>query len=90
VNVLPAWRPDSAMMVEDPAVFNAYVAKLEAASGKSVSTFDEFMAVWTNGTSFSMKMAAVCQTTVWKLLMLPNIQRLKSRQSSVKSETVQC
>ncbi len=45
VNVLPAWRPDSAMMVEDPAVFNAYVAKLEAASGKSVSTFDEFMAV---------------------------------------------
>jgi glucuronate isomerase len=28
VNVLPAWRPDRAMMVEDPVLFNSYVDQL--------------------------------------------------------------
>jgi glucuronate isomerase len=41
--VIPAWRPDKAMAIEDPEIFNAYVGQLEAASGISISSFDQFM-----------------------------------------------
>jgi len=44
VKVIPAWRPDKAMAVEDPLVFNAYVNLLETASDTSISSFDHFMA----------------------------------------------
>ena len=43
VKVIPAWRPDKAMTIEDPKVFNAYVGLLEAASGISIGSFDQFM-----------------------------------------------
>jgi glucuronate isomerase len=43
VKVIPAWRPDKAMAIEEPKVFNAYVDQLEAASGISIATFDQFM-----------------------------------------------
>ncbi len=43
VKVIPAWRPDKAMAIENPGVFNAYVAQLEAASGISIGSFDQFM-----------------------------------------------
>ena len=33
IKVLPTWRPDKAMAVEDPAAYRAYVEKLSAASG---------------------------------------------------------
>ena len=43
VKVIPAWRPDKAMAIEDPESFNAYVDQLEVTSGISISTFDTFM-----------------------------------------------
>lgn len=43
VKVIPAWRPDKAMTIEDPKAFNAYVSLLEAASGISIGSFDQFM-----------------------------------------------
>lgn len=43
IKVLPAFRPDNAMAVEDPAVFKQWVMKLEAASGKSISTYFDFL-----------------------------------------------
>lgn len=43
VKVIPAWRPDKAMAIEDPAAFNAYLNLLEAAAGVSISSFDHFM-----------------------------------------------
>jgi len=39
VNVLPAWRPDAAMMVDTPATFNSYVNKLEKAANCNISDF---------------------------------------------------
>ena len=39
VNVLPAWRPDAAMMVDTPATFNSYVDKLEKAANYSISDY---------------------------------------------------
>ncbi len=43
VKVIPAWRPDKAMAIENPGVFNAYVAQLVAVSGISIGSFDQFM-----------------------------------------------
>jgi len=43
VAVLPAWRPDKAMMADDPAFFNDYVDKLEEAAAENINTFDDFM-----------------------------------------------
>ena len=43
IQVLPAFRPDKAMNVDDPAIFNAYVANLEAASNTSVSSFANYL-----------------------------------------------
>jgi len=43
VKVIPAWRPDKAMAIEDPIAFNAYLNLLEAASDISIASFDHFM-----------------------------------------------
>jgi glucuronate isomerase len=43
IKVLPAFRPDKAMAVENPGEFKAWVAKLEAASGRSISTYFDFL-----------------------------------------------
>lgn len=43
ISVLPTFRPDKAMAVEDANVFNQYVDRLEAAADMSISNFDEFL-----------------------------------------------
>ncbi|HOK88525.1 MAG TPA: glucuronate isomerase [Candidatus Hydrogenedentes bacterium] len=43
VRVLPTWRPDRAMAVEDPATFRAYVERLESAANMSCPTLGDFL-----------------------------------------------
>ncbi|SEN82363.1 glucuronate isomerase [Niastella yeongjuensis] len=43
VKVLPAFRPDKAMNVDDAANFNAYVGKVEAASNTSVGSYADYL-----------------------------------------------
>jgi glucuronate isomerase len=43
VKVLPAFRPDKAMNVDDAAVFNDYVSKVEAAANISVSSYSDYL-----------------------------------------------
>jgi glucuronate isomerase len=43
VTVKPAFRPDKAMQVDDAAAFNEYVSKLEAVSGKSISSYNDYL-----------------------------------------------
>lgn len=43
VKVLPAWRPDKAMAVEDPESFNQYIDKLAVAANLEISTFDNLI-----------------------------------------------
>lgn len=43
IPILPAFRPDNAMNVSDPEIFNAYVKKLEAASDVAISNFNDFL-----------------------------------------------
>ena len=43
VAVLPAWRPDKAMMVEQPISYNQYVDELAKVSEMEINTFDDLM-----------------------------------------------
>jgi glucuronate isomerase len=43
VKVLPTWRPDKAMAVENPAAFRAYIDKLSEVSGVSIRDFDDLL-----------------------------------------------
>lgn len=43
IKVLPAFRPDKAMNVDDAAVFNDYVNKVEAVTNISVSNYSDYL-----------------------------------------------
>lgn len=43
IKVLPAFRPDKAMNVDDPQTFNKYVSKLEVACSKHIGSFNDFL-----------------------------------------------
>lgn len=44
VKMLPTWRPDKAMAVEDAASYTAYIAKLADVAGMSIETFADLIA----------------------------------------------
>jgi len=44
IKVLPTWRPDKAMAVDDSAAYNSYLDKLEAASDISITGFNDLLA----------------------------------------------
>jgi glucuronate isomerase len=43
VRVLPAFRPDKAMQVDDPSIFNQYVTQLEAISDTAINYYDDYL-----------------------------------------------
>jgi glucuronate isomerase len=43
IKMLPAWRPDKAMAVENPVEFRKYVQKLAEVSGVTVNTFNDMV-----------------------------------------------
>lgn len=43
IKVLPTWRPDKAMAVENSVQFCEYVNRLSEVTGKSIETFNEFL-----------------------------------------------
>jgi len=43
IRILPAFRPDKAMTIDDPAAFNAYVNKLETVSDVSIGSFSQYL-----------------------------------------------
>ncbi|HVF97000.1 MAG TPA: glucuronate isomerase [Flavisolibacter sp.] len=43
VKILPAFRPDKAMNVDDAMSFNSYLTKLEAVSNTSISSFSNYL-----------------------------------------------
>jgi len=43
LRVVPTWRPDAALSVEDPASFNAWLERLEAAAGMSIGNFAQLL-----------------------------------------------
>ena len=43
VKVLPAWRPDKAMAIEDPASYKAYIEKLGQAAGMEIRSYTDLI-----------------------------------------------
>lgn len=43
IPILPAWRPDNAMNVTNAQGFINYVKKVEAAAGKNISSFNDYL-----------------------------------------------
>ena len=43
IKMLPTWRPDNAMMAENPKTYNAYLDKLEKAAKLSITKFDDLI-----------------------------------------------
>src|SRR5688572_613608 len=43
IKILPAYRPDKAMNVDDAFAFNEYVSKLESVSNTSIGSFTRFL-----------------------------------------------
>ncbi len=43
VAVLPAWRPDKSMMVDDPAFYNSYINQLASVSEMEITSFDHLI-----------------------------------------------
>jgi glucuronate isomerase len=56
IKVLPAFRPDKAMNVDDPVIFNEYLSKLEATSNVSISSFNNYLDALKNRHEFFASM----------------------------------
>lgn len=52
IKVLPAYRPDKAMNVDDVSTFNAYVDKVQAAANVNVANFDDYLKALKNRHDF--------------------------------------
>lgn len=48
IQVLPAFRPDKAMQVDDATSFNNYLNQLEAAANVSISTYNDYISALKN------------------------------------------
>lgn len=61
VKMLPAFRPDKAMNLDDLEVLNAYIDKLEAVTNTSINSYDAYLSAlkfrhdyfWANGSTVS-------------------------------------
>ncbi|MBV7530310.1 glucuronate isomerase [Chitinophaga sp. sic0106] len=45
ISIFPAFRPDAAMNVDNPLVYNAYLQKLEQAANATIRTYDDLLQV---------------------------------------------
>jgi glucuronate isomerase len=57
VQILPAFRPDKAINVDDAATFNAYLGKLEATTNSSISSFHSYLDALKNRHDFFASMS---------------------------------
>ena len=56
IRILPAYRPDKAMSVDDAAAFNNYLSKLEAVSNISIASYSDYLSALKNRHDFFASM----------------------------------
>jgi len=56
IPILPAFRPDNAMNVDDPAKFNTYLSRLEASADVAISNFNDYLFALENRHDFFASM----------------------------------
>lgn len=52
VKMLPTWRPDKAMAIEDPKVYNAYIEKLGESANQEIRNYNDLIEVLQNRHDF--------------------------------------
>jgi glucuronate isomerase len=50
--ILPAFRPDNALLIDDPRIYNQYLSRLEAAAGLSITTYGDLLKALKNRHDF--------------------------------------
>ena len=63
IKMLPTWRPDKAMAVENPAAFRAYVEKLAEVSGVEINKFQDMVDASRSATISSSRWGTASATT---------------------------
>ncbi len=58
IKVLPAFRPDKAMNMDNAAAFNSYVQQIEAAANISVTTYNDYLKALKNRHNFFVENGA--------------------------------
>jgi glucuronate isomerase len=43
IKILPTWRPDNVIKIEDPGKFNGYLKKLEASAGLNINSYEKLI-----------------------------------------------
>ena len=56
IKILPAFRPDKAMNVDDAAAFNSYINKLETVNGMAVTSYQSYLSALKQRHDFFAKM----------------------------------
>ena len=56
--VIPAWRPDKAMAIENPAAYKTYIDKLAEVSGVEIRSFDDLLQALQNRHDFFASMGS--------------------------------
>lgn len=56
IKILPAYRPDKAMNVDDATAFNSYLTKLEAAANTNIASFTDYLDALKNRHDFFASM----------------------------------
>jgi glucuronate isomerase len=59
IKVLPAFRPDKAMNVDDTTSFNNYLQQLEAVSNTNISTFENYLSALKNRHNYFVENGAI-------------------------------
>ena len=77
VKVLPAFRPDKAMNVDDVNTFNNYLTRLEKAADISISTFNDYLAALKKRHDYFAANHCSVSDHGWKKFMQKIIQQQK-------------
>lgn len=59
IPVRPSFRPDKAIMLADPVIFNNYLSKLEAASSMDISSFSDYLQALRNRHDYFSSMGCI-------------------------------
>ncbi len=86
IKVLPAFRPDKAMNVDDALSFNNYVSKVEASADISVSNYADYLKALKSATTFLVQWVAWFPIMDWKIFTRKIIPMRKLKTVSIRSD----
>ncbi len=72
--MLPAWRPDAAMNIEQGGDFNSWLDRLSEASGGEIVRFDDLLEALKKRHDFFHHCVAAWLTMVWRPSRQPGLQ----------------